>query len=357
MARKKRVLVGMSGGVDSSVAAALLQKRGYEVIGITMQMLPKDKQDLSACCNLNAVNDAKKVAGKLKIPHYTLNIRDTFQHKVIDHFVNSYLEGYTPNPCVECNRHIKFDELYQKAKELEADFVATGHYVKRTYSAQKKQFLLKKAKDTTKDQSYFLYMIDSHKLDYILFPLGGFLKPEIRRMAEDFGLINAQKPDSQEICFVTGRSYRDFIDEQLQGKQVKSGEIIDTSGKILGFHQGIHTVTIGQRKGLGISSPEPLYVYKIDAIHNRVMVGKKGELNSSDLKIRQTVLVNPSENLVGRKFHMKSRYNMTPFQAIVTAQEGEFVSIHMPVAQEFITPGQSGVLYDKDRVVGGGIIF
>ena len=346
----------MSGGVDSSVAAALLKKRGYDVIGITMQMLPKDMQDVSACCNLNAVNDAKRVASKLNIPHYTINIRDSFKTHVMDPFVNSYMQGQTPNPCVECNRHIKFDELYQKAKELGADYVATGHYCKRTYSAQKKQYLLRKAKDSIKDQTYFLYMIGP-KLSHILFPLGGYEKPAIRKMAEDFGLINAKKPDSQEICFVSGRSYREFIDDYLQGKTLPEGDIVDTAGNVLGRHKGIHTVTIGQRKGLGIAYPEPLYVYKINAKDNTVIVGKKGELNSSTLTFKNCTLINPNEDIVGKTFHMKSRYNMTPFEAKVIERIGDTVTVFMPVAQTFITPGQSGVLYDKDRVVGGGIIL
>lgn len=355
MPNKKKVVIGMSGGVDSSVAAALLKKRGYEVIGITMQMLPKEMQEVSACCNLNAVHDAKRVASKLGIAHYTINIRESFKKHVMDPFVNSYLQGQTPNPCVECNRHIKFDELYQKAKELGADYVATGHYCKRTYSAKQNHYLLRKAKDGIKDQTYFLYMI-GHALDHILFPLGGYEKAEIRRMAEDFGLINAKKPDSQEICFVSGRSYREFIDDYVKDKVMPEGNIIDARGKVLGRHKGIHTVTIGQRKGLGIAYPEPLYVYKINAKDNTVIVGVKGEFDSASLTLAQVTLINPNETVMGKTFQVKSRYNMTPFQAKVTEQNSHTLTLFMPVAQAFITPGQSGVLYERDRVVGGGII-
>jgi tRNA-specific 2-thiouridylase len=353
---KKRVVLGMSGGVDSSVAAALLKKRGYDVIGITMQMLPQDHEKQSACCNLSSVNDAKRVCSKLKIPHYTINIRENFKHHVIDPFVNQYLQGQTPNPCVECNRHIKFDELEEKAKELGADFVATGHYCKRTYSTHKKEHLLRKAKDPNKDQTYFLYMLTAEKLKTTLFPLGNLLKTEIRALAHSFGLVNASKPESQEICFVTGKTYKDFIAEQVKDRVIPEGDIVHIDGTILGRHKGIHTVTLGQRKGLGIAHPEPLYVLKINPVTHQVIVGPKESMSSGTLTLTKISLVNEKEPLIGREFNVKSRYNMTPFVGRVDSFDGETLVLSLPIKQTFITPGQSGVLYDKDRVIGGGII-
>ncbi len=357
MKKKKRVLLGMSGGVDSSVAALMLKKRGYDVIGITMQLLPKEDIQSSACCNLSAIHDAKRVCHSLNIVHYTLNIRENFKKKVIDYFVDGYTKGTTPNPCVECNRHIKFDELQTKAKELEVDFVATGHYCKKTYRPKHQIYSLKKAKDAHKDQTYFLYMLSSEQLKTTLFPLGNLLKSEVRQIAAAHGLINANKPESQEICFVPG-SYKDFINKQLENNPLPKGEVVDVTGAVLGYHQGIHTVTIGQRKGLQISHPEPLYVLKIDPIYHRVTVGKKDDLTCTVIQLVQTTLVNPNETLLQRSFQMKIRYNMTPFMATVISQDPlrQCLTLELSTPQSFVTPGQSGVLYDKDRVVGGGII-
>lgn len=354
--KKKRVLVGMSGGVDSSVCAALLKKRGYDVIGITMQLLPQENEKQSACCNLNSINDAKRVAAKLKIPHYTISIRDNFKKRVIDYFVDSYLQGNTPNPCVECNRYIKFDELKKKADELGAEYIATGHYCKRTVSKNGKLFNLKKAKDPTKDQTYFLYMVDSPQLEYTLFPLGNYHKSEIRAMAEKFDLINANKPDSQEICFVTQGNYKNFIKTQIEDRQVKKGHIVNKDGVILGQHNGLYNYTIGQRKGLGISSPEPLYVIDIDIVRNNVIVGKKDDLLYTTLYIQDISLVNTEENIVGKTFDVKTRYQMTPFKGKILSQKDGVTQIKMSVPQGQLSPGQSAVLYHRDRVVGGGVI-
>jgi len=353
---KKQILIGMSGGVDSSVSAALLKKRGYSPIGITFQMLPQDEEKMGTCCNINTITDAKRVCHKLDIPHYTINIRDTFQKNVIQPFIANYLQGLTPNPCVECNRHIKFDELIKVGKELGVDLISTGHYCKRTYSATQDTYFLKKAEDDHKDQTYFLYMLTQEQLRRIRFPLSNLRKPQIRKLAHDFGLINADRPESQEICFVSQRSYKDFIAQESPHLLPAPGPVLDTKGKQLGHHQGIHTVTIGQRKGLGIAAANPLYVLKIDRAKNAVIVGEKDELSSSQLSLKTPTLINPKELILGQTFQIKSRYNMTPFLGKVTAHTPEEITLTLPIQQRFFAPGQSGVLYKKDRVVGGGII-
>ncbi|NQY73798.1 MAG: tRNA 2-thiouridine(34) synthase MnmA [Candidatus Margulisbacteria bacterium] len=354
--RKKRVLVGMSGGVDSSVTAALLKKRGYEVIGITMQMLPKETEHQSACCNIGSINDAKRVASKLNIPHYTINIRDTFQKNVISNFVNTYLSGSTPNPCVECNRHIKFDELLKKAEELDADYIATGHYSKITYSPKTKQYRLCKAKDDHKDQSYFLYMMSSNQLSKTLFPLGKYHKSEVRKMAEQFNLLNANKPDSQEICFVTSKSYTTFIDKYLSPSNRKPGLIKNLNGQVLGKHTGIHQFTVGQRKGLGIDSNFPLYVLKINAQNHDVVVGDKEDLPVLKFSISKFSLIDQNEDVLHKSFDLKIRYQMTPIKATITAICSDKATVSLVDKTPLIAPGQSAVFYEKDRIIGGGII-
>ncbi len=355
MKQKKRVLVGMSGGVDSSVTAALLKKRGYDVIGITMQLLSKEEEHESACCNIDAITDAKRVAHHLKIPHYTLNIRDEFKHHVIDYFVNEYLIGQTPNPCVECNRHIKFDALFQKSKELDADYVATGHYCKITKNNKTGKLYLNKAFDLTKDQSYFLYMLQSDQLKKTLFPLGNYTKTRIREMAESFGLLNAKKSDSQDICFVTRGGYSDFIDKHIN-KPVRPGNIIDKDGKVLGEHKGIHHYTIGQKKGLSLPFPAPLYVIKINARDNTLIVGQKEDLQDTIIKLSTVTLVNPNDSILGHTFDIKTRSQMIAFKATIIEQTPTTLTLHTSTPQHCLSPGQSGVLYLKNRVIGGGII-
>ena len=357
MKQKKRVVLGMSGGLDSSVAAALLKRRGYDVIGITMQLLPKESEKLSACCNLNSICDAKRVAQQVGIPHYTINIRDTFKKQVIDYFINDYLLGLTPNPCVECNRSIKFNELQTVATDLQADYIATGHYCQITKSTKTNDVFLKKGKDPTKDQSYFLYMLTQSQLKKTLFPLGGYLKSEIRALAEKLSLFTAKKAESQEICFVTQGNYASFIEKEIN-KQLLPGHIISTAGTILGQHKGIHHYTIGQRRGLNLASETPLYVLKINAKNNTIMVGQKDELSTSTIQLKNISLVNPS-NLIGKSFEIKSRYQMTPFQSRITHLDpkARTMTLQSHSPQTCISPGQSCVLYKGSKVIGGGTIL
>ncbi|MEK9656756.1 MAG: tRNA 2-thiouridine(34) synthase MnmA [bacterium] len=354
MKRKERIIVGMSGGVDSSVTAAILKKRGYDVIGMTMQLLPKEEERQSKCCNLSAVDDAKRVCAQLNIPHYTINSRATFQEKVITPFINSYLAGETPNPCVECNRYIKFDELYARAKDLGATYIATGHYCKRTRSPDGQRYFLKKAKDHSKDQSYFLYMLNSQQLKNILFPLGNYQKSDIRDIALHYKFRNATKPDSQEICFVQG-SYKDYVTSKLP-EAPKPGPIISTDGKILGQHQGIHAYTIGQRKRLGISSPHPLYVQNILSAQNTLVVGNANDITHTNIHLQQFSTVNNSHSLLNTNVEVKTRYQMTPFHAKVLSIQENTATLSLVKAQNQVSPGQSAVLYKGEFVLGGGVI-
>ncbi len=352
---KKRVIVGMSGGVDSSVTAALLQQQGYEVIGVTFQLLQKAEQDRSACCNLNAVNDAKKVAYKLDIPHYTLNIRDDFNEHVIAPFVAKYAAGKTPNPCVECNRHIKFEHLSKTAKELNAGHIATGHYSKITYNPTTQKYQLEKAADAHKDQSYFLYMLTADQLQSTLFPLGDFPKTKVRKMAESFNLITAHKSDSQDICFVAN-TYKEFVETHMQKEDTKPGLIVDTSGKVLGSHAGIHQFTIGQRKGLKLALPEPYYVVNINTETHEVTIGPKGSLRYHRLTVYPFSMVNSEETTEGQTYEIKLRYQMTPTLGKILERAHNRCQIELLTPQEFVAPGQSCVLYQGNRVAGGGII-
>jgi len=358
MSIKQKVVVAMSGGVDSSVAAALLKEQGHEVIGVTMQIwrkrderqetcLPAGKAgDEKSCCSVSAVEDARRVADKLGIPYYVLNFRDIFKKAVIDDFIREYNNGHTPNPCVRCNRFVKFDALLKKVRGLGADFIATGHYAR--VERNNGSYLLKKGIDKKKDQSYFLYPVSQEALSRTIFPVGGLTKAEVRGLARKFGLKVADKKESQEICFVEG-SIGDFFKPQ-------KGDIIDMKGKVVGTHKGYQLYTVGQRRGLGLSRPNPAYVVKIDAKSNKITIGDKGDVYGDDLTVGQMsyIYVNRLTSPMGAK--VKIRYNSPETDAEIMPLSQGKVRVMFKEPQFAITPGQSAVFYDGDNVIGGGII-
>ncbi|MCX5700568.1 MAG: tRNA 2-thiouridine(34) synthase MnmA [Candidatus Omnitrophica bacterium] len=349
---KKRVVVGMSGGVDSSVAAALLIDQGYEVIGITMCFNFADYPRKSpACCSIQGVEDARRVAHKLGIRHYILNMQKDLEERVIKDFCKSYLEGETPNPCVICNQYLKFGELLNKAKSFDAKFLATGHYARIARS--RGGYLLKKAKDPKKDQTYFLYRLNQDKLKHIIFPLGGYTKEEVRSLARKFALPVAEKKASQEICFLPKDDYRAFLRERF-GKKIAPGPVVDENGQVVGEHKGIAYYTIGQREGLGLARGHPVYITSIDFKKNRITIGPRESVFGSSFFVRDVhFALKPIKKRVALK--VKIRYNHKESEAELFPI-GKKIKVVFNKSQFAITPGQSAVFYDKNLVLGGGII-
>lgn len=345
----ERVLLGMSGGVDSSASAVILKQKGYEVIGATMKLLEQG-------CLINHVVDAKKVCDKLDIEHYVFDCIKDFKEHVVDDFIQCYEYGKTPNPCIECNKYLKFGEFYKKANELECDYIATGHYAKIEYSEKYKQYILKKSKEEKKDQSYFLYRIPKEILPKIIFPLEDFSsKEDIRKIARENDLIVAEKKESQEICFIPDNDYVSFIKNNSNSK-FKEGNIVNQKGEILGKHDGIINYTVGQRKGLGISYKEPLYVLKIDKEKNQVIVGTEEELYSNEVIIEDVnYLVTDLENKQ-IEVEAKVRYRTKPAKAKLYPLSNGNLKLIFDEPQRAITPGQSLVFYIDDIVIGGGKI-
>ena len=351
----KKVLLGMSGGVDSSVCAILLQKQGYEVIGATMQLWESENIHDEGCGSLNSIKDAKKVCEKLGIEHYTFKFIEEFKTHVIDNFVQCYLKGITPNPCIECNKFLKFDLLYKKAQELGCEYISTGHYAKTVYSEEFKRYVIKKSNAGKKDQTYVLYNINKELVSKILFPLGQFeTKEQIRQIAKEHGLDVASKPDSQEICFIPDDDYVRFL-KQNSSIPIQAGDIVYKTGEIVGKHNGLVNYTIGQRKGMGIAHPTPLYVISLDVEKNQVIVGEESDLYSSTLYANELNLLidNIHENL---KVDVKIRYSHVGSEAIVNIDKG-IAKIDFITPQKSITPGQSAVLYIGDVLIGGGKII
>lgn len=356
---KKRALIAMSGGVDSSAAAALMCEAGYECVGVMMKLFQNETAAIPkghTCCSLDDAEDARSVAYRLGMKFYVFNFTDDFAKQVIDRFVTAYETGATPNPCIDCNRYMKFARLYQRARELECDCIVTGHYARIVYDEQRGRWLLKKAKNLAKDQSYVLYFMNQEQLAHTRFPLGEYeSKEEVRSFAEQYGFGNARKHDSQDICFVQDGNYGNFM-EQYTGKTYPHGEFTDLEGNVLGEHKGIIRYTIGQRKGLGLALPAPLYVCRKDQKENRVILSPESGLYSRELiaeNFNWIAYENPTEPV---RVTAKTRYHAKEASAVASVLEDGRVKLVFDEPQRAVTAGQAVVLYEGEIVVGGGTI-
>lgn len=356
MAENKKVMIGMSGGVDSSVAAFLLQKESLEVIGATMKLYNNEDIDFvseKTCCSLDDVLDAKSVCARLGIRHYTLNMTDDFKKEVIERFISAYQNGFTPNPCIDCNRYMKFSKMLHKAQELNIDYVATGHYAR--IEKQGDRYILKKAIDLSKDQSYVLYSLTQEQLKVTKFPLGNYTKQQVREIAEENGFVNARKHESQDICFVPDGDYSKFI-EYYTGKTYPCGDFVDMNGKRLGEHKGIIRYTIGQRRGLGLALPASMYVVEKDVDNNKVILGFNDDLFKKEVNVKNISFTACDGLDKPERLCAKIRYNQKEQPATVTQTDENHFKIVFDEPQRAITKGQAAVLYDGDTVVGGGTI-
>lgn len=355
---KKRALIAMSGGVDSSVAAKLMLDQGYECIGCTMKLFHNEDAGISnkhTCCSLDDVEDARSVAYSLGMKHYVFNFSDDFKEKIIEKFICSYEAGITPNPCIDCNRYMKFDKLYQRAQILNCEYVVTGHYARIEYDSATEKYMLKKAVDDTKDQSYVLYSMTQAQLKHTKYPLGERTKVETRGIAEKNGFVNAHKADSQDICFVPNGDYAAVI-EHHRGNSCEPGDFVDKNGNVLGKHKGIIRYTIGQRKGLGISLPKPMYVCEIRAEENVVVLGDEGDLFRTEMDVSDVNWISGETPQEAFRCKVKIRYRKPEQRATVMPIGNQKIHVVFDEPQRAITTGQAAVIYQGDVVLGGGTI-
>ncbi len=349
-----KALIAMSGGVDSSVAAFLTLQKGLRCVGATMRLYDRQDEE-STCCSLKAVEDARSVAYRLGMPYYVFNFTKDFEEKVVQKFVQCYECGLTPNPCIDCNRHLKFELLLQRALELECDYVVTGHYARIEEDPDNGRFLLKKALDETKDQTYFLFSLTQHQLRHTWFPLGELKKQQVRQIAQEQCFINARKRDSQDICFVPDGDYVAFL-ERYTGKQYPHGNYLDLMGNVIGKHKGAVGYTLGQRKGLGIAMGEPVYVCGKDMTANTVTVGPNASLFHRTLLAADWNWIAIADLTKPMRLRAKARSRMTEQPAWVYPEANGFARVEFDEPQRALTPGQAIVLYDADSVIGGGTI-
>ena len=357
MLKRERVVVAMSGGVDSSVTAALLLEKGYEVVGITMRLMSPEEKSAGerSCCGLEAVEEVRRVAELLKIPHYVLDFEEEFEKEVVEYFCWEYSRGRTPNPCLLCNQKLKFGKLLEKAKGLGIDLVASGHYARVTYDEERGRYLLKKGKDRAKDQSYVLFNLTQEQLRHILLPLGELEKKKVRERAKELGLRVHDRPDSQEICFISAGDYGNFLRKRMP-EITKPGLIIDKKGNVLSQHKGIHLFTIGQRRGLGMAAGKPLYVISIDRERRTVIVGGEEALYRRELIAADVNWIALDRLIKSLPVKAKIRYRHSMAEATLIPLREEEVKVRFSSPQKAITPGQAVVFYQGEEVIGGGWI-
>lgn len=356
--KNKKALIAMSGGVDSSTAALLMQQAGAECLGITLKLYHNEEIGVSrekTCCSLEDIEDARDVCRKLGIRFFVFNFTDCFKENVIDYFAASYLQGATPNPCIACNQYLKFGKLMQRMKELQADYIVTGHYARIEYDENRSRFLLKKGRDEAKDQSYVLYMLTQEQLAHIKFPLGDYTKAEVRKIAQEHGFVNARKRESQDICFVPEGDYTKVI-ELVTGQKAIPGEIVDLCGNVIGKHKGTIHYTIGQRRGLNVSAGERMYVVGVLADDNRVILGTEHDLYKKELIAEKVNMILYDKLISPIRVTAKVRYRQQGQPAIAWQTEDGRLHVCFDRPQRAITKGQAVVLYDDQTVVGGGVI-